>query len=69
MIKHRSYTVSGVMDNSGYGSLKLTIGKTFFVIPQAGITKNGLVKKSWQKRISCHDFMWIISHGGEVLTA
>lgn len=72
MLKHRSYTISGVMANSGFGNLKLTIGKMVFIIPQAGITKAGLLKKSWGKRIhdgSLEGTKWIRNHGGEVLAA
>ena len=47
---HKS--LNGVMSNSGFGLLKVTLKNGLKVaIPAKGLTKDGRIKKSWLKQV------------------
>lgn len=61
--------MTGVMSNSGFGSLIIRNSNYEVIVPQNGINAEGVLKKSWRNRIdrmTLDDAEWLYKRGGEV---
>lgn len=48
----RTHSTAGIMANTGFGPLTVTVNGIRYTLPNAAVTNAGLIKKAWQKVIA-----------------
>lgn len=59
----RTHSTAGIMSNTGFGPLTITVNGIKYTLPNTAVTNAGLIKKAWQKVIASKDAAALVKKG------
>ena len=58
-----THTTAGIMANTGFGPLTVTVNGIKYTLPNTAVTNAGLIKKAWKKVIASKDAATLTKKG------
>lgn len=63
---HRIHSTAGVMANTGFGRVTVTINGERYALPENAVRMDGVIKKAWQKVLAMKNGSAIVEKGAVI---